>query len=120
MMINRVPIVLLFFLNLNNTLGWDGCDEDYAWRCGDTCINGWPGQEAKCKCGDEIITHRAQKWCCNDKPCEGRGEKATDGNFWHGEEDKEWRKIGAECSGTALKLDEPCNGTCNDHQEDHR
>ena len=39
MMISRALIVLLFFLNLNNTLAWDGCDYDRAWRC---AFTRWP------------------------------------------------------------------------------
>ena len=116
MMISRALIVLLFFLNLNNTLAWDECQFNDAWRCGDTCIDGGYYAEAFCKCGGEIFNHTAQMWCCNDKPCEGRGEKW--GNAWYGEEDEEGRRIGAECNGMALKLDEPCNQQCNDHQED--
>ena len=47
------------------------------------------------------------------------GEKTSDkANFWRGEEDKEGRMIGAECSGTALQLEEACNGTCNNHEKD--
>ena len=114
MMISRALIVLLFFLNLNNTLAWDGCWA-FAWRCGDTCI--W--YRTDCKCGGEIFNHTAQMWCCNDKPCEGRGEKSGYTNAWCGEKDKEGRRIGAECNGTALKLDEPCDEKCNDHEEDH-
>ena len=119
MMISRALNVLLFFLNLNHTLAWDGCAAR-VWRCGDTCIDGWPGDETVCKCGGEIFNHTAQMWCCNDKPCEGRGEKGKYGNYWNGERDEEGRMIGAECNGTALKLDEPCNETCNDHEEDPR
>ena len=48
-MISKVLIVLLFFLNLNNTLAWDGCAYD-ALRRGDTFIKGRRGQEAECKC----------------------------------------------------------------------
>ena len=111
MMISRALIVLLFFLNLNNTLAWDGCELDAAWRCGDTCIY----YKAECKCGGEIFNKTAQMWCCNDKPCEGRGGKSSSTGEWSGEEDKEGRRIGAECNGTALKLDEPCNGQCNNY-----
>ena len=67
MMISRALIVLLFFLNVNNTLAWDGCDFLLAWRCGDTSID----RTAECNCGKEIFNHTAQMWCCNDKPCEG-------------------------------------------------
>ena len=83
MVISRALIVLLFFLNLNHTLAWDGCHGS-AWRCGDTCIYGgyYPGEEALCMCGEEIFNHTAQMWCCNDKPCEGRGEKDTKRNYW--------------------------------------
>ena len=119
MMIKRVLIVLLFFFNLNNTFAWDGCKKHNAWRCGDTCISTlWT---TLCKCGGETFNHTAQKWCCNDKPCVGRGEKGLkswDKNTWLGEEDKEGRLIGAECNGTALKLDEPCDEECNNHEED--
>ena len=118
MVISRALFVLLFFLNFNSTLAWDGCPTYKAWRCGDTCIYGGSGGKADCKCGGEIFNHTAQMWCCNDKPCEGRGEKDSRSNTWFGEEDKEGRRIGAECNGTALKLDEPCNEKCNDHEED--
>ena len=114
MIISRALIVLLFFLN--NTLARDGCEWMSAWRCGDTCINADSGRQAECKCGGEIFNLTAEMWCCNDKPCEGRGEKPWD--TWLGEEDKEGRLIGAECSGTALKLDEACKEKCNDHEED--
>ena len=83
MMISRALIVLLFFLNLNNTLAWDGCENGEAWRCGDKCIAGW--NEAECKCGGEIFNHTAQMWCCNDKPCEGKGRKHWSYNYWLGE-----------------------------------
>jgi len=117
-MISRALFVLLFFLNLNNTLAWDGCEWDGAWRCGDTCIYAGSNHEkTECKCGGEIFNHSAQMWCCNDKPCEGRGEKGR-WNTWFGEEDNEGRRIGAECNGTALKLEEPCNEKCNDYEED--
>ena len=119
-MISREMIVLLFFLNLNNTLAWDGC-RAFAWRCGDMCINGvsfYGDEAAECKCGGEIFNHTAQMWCCNDKPCVGRGKKDIEDNLWYGEEDEEGRRIGAECNGTALKLEEPCNEKCNDHEED--
>ena len=67
MMISRALIVLLFFLNLNNTLAWDGCWYN-AWRCGDTCIYAGDSREkALCKCGEEIFNHTAQMWCCNDE-----------------------------------------------------
>lgn len=115
-MISRTLIVLLFFLNLNNTLAWDGCARK-SWICGDTCIDGDYGEGAECKCGGEIFNHTAQMWCCNNKPCEGRGKKNRY-NTWLGEKDKKGRRIGAECNGTALKLEKPCNGKCNDHQED--
>ena len=129
MMISRALIVLLFFLNLNNTLAWDGCEHQWAWRCGDTCIDGGYYGDAECKCGEEIFNQTAKMWCCNDKPCEGRGgnsflddydgdEDYDEYDYWQGEEDKEGRRIGAECNGTALKLDEPCNEKCNDHEED--
>ena len=96
MMINKTLAVLLFFLNLNITLAWDGCVLYSAWRCGDTCISGgYPGREAECKCGGEIFNVTAQMWCCNDKPCEGRGEKDEYSNTWRGEEDEEGRLIGA-------------------------
>ena len=73
-----------------------------AWRCGDTCINGVTGRlgftgygyETECKCGVEIFNHTAQMWCCNDKPCEGRGEKDYY-NYWLGEEGEGGMKIGA-------------------------
>ena len=117
MMISRTLIVLLFFLNLNNTRAWDGCGNYVAWRCGDTCINGYTEYEALCKCGGEIFNKTAQMWCCNDKPCEGRGGNSKY-NTWYGEKDKEGRLIGAECNGTALKLEEPCNEKCNDHEKD--
>ena len=121
MMIGRALIALLFFLNLNNTLAWDGCEYGTAWRCGDTCINGESWKMAECKCGGEIFNHTAQMWCCNDKPCEGRGENHWWYNYWLGEEDKEGRNIGSECIGTVLKLVESCNEKCNDHEEDpHR
>ena len=112
-MISRALIVLLFVLNLNNTLAWDGCEySGGAWRCGDRCIRGDVGAEV-CKCGGEIFNVSAKMWCCNDNPCDGRGE-----NTWYGEEDKEGRRIGAECNGTALKLEEPCNERCNNHEKD--
>ena len=60
-------------------------------------------------------------WCCNNKPCTGRGwkRKEEDGSdTWYGEQDKEGRNIGAECSGTPLKLTESCNETCNGDPED--
>ena len=113
-MISRALIVLLFFLNLNNTLAWDGCDYFYAWRCGDTCID----YRAECNCGGEIFNHTAQMWCCNNKPCLGRGVRTSSVNSWFGEKDRDGRLKGAECSGTALKLEEPCYQKCNDYGED--
>ena len=116
MMISRALIVLLLFLNLNNTLAWDGCEWPLAFRCGDTCIIGVTGVtrggETECKCGGEIFNKSAQMWCCNDKPCEGRGQEDGLYNYWFGEKDKEGRMIGAECNGKALKLEEPCNEEC--------
>ena len=38
-------------------------------------------------------------------------------NFWSGEEDKEGRRIGAECNGTTLKLEQPCDEKFNDQWE---
>ena len=120
MMITRVLIVLLFFLNLNKTLAWDGCELGLGFRCGDICVfgdNRWT-DEADCKCGDVIFKHTAAMWCCNDKPCVGRGRKDSR-NTWMGILNfTEGTRIGAECSGTVMKLDEPCNQKCNDHGED--
>ena len=131
MVISRALIVLPFLLNLNKTLAWDGCGGggNLAWRCGDTCISGHHGAETECKCGAEVFNHTAQKWCCNDKPCVGRGANQVLDDFvvyqdydhydyWLGEYDQEGRRIGAECNGTALNLDESCNEKCNDHEED--
>ena len=110
--------VLFSILLLGISLAWDGCELSSAWRCGDTCISAYPtGQEAECNCGGETFNHTAQKWCCNNKPCVGRGGKSTY-NTWFGEKDRDGRLIGAECRGTALKLEEPCNQKCNDYGED--
>ena len=110
--------VLFSILLLGISLAWDGCELSSAWRCGDTCISAYPtGQEAECKCGGETFNHTAQKWCCNNKPCVGRGGKSTY-NTWFGEKDRDGRLIGAECSGIALKLEEACNQKCNDYGED--
>ena len=117
MMISRALAGLLFFLNLNSTLAWDGCDYDTAWRCGDKCINGWPGLEAECRCGGVTFNHTAQMWCCNDVPCSGR-RKSSHSDTWLGEKDEEGRLIGAECSGTPIKLTESCNETCNGDVKD--
>ena len=87
--------------------------------CGDTCIGSW---KTECMCGGEIFNATALMWCCNEKPCVPRGEKKfnkqTNSSYWAGEEDKGGRTIGAECNGTALKLEEPCNQKCNDYKED--
>ena len=78
------------------------------------------GRRTECKCGNTTFNNRDEMWCCNNASCSGRGEFETsdNANFWRGEEDKEGRMIGAECSGAALKLEQSCNGTCNDHEQD--
>ena len=109
MMISRALSVLLFFLNLNNTLAWDGCESAFAWRCGDKCIHGSLSneQETMCKCGGVLFNKAALMWCCNNEPCDGKGTKRKD-NTWLGERDNEGKVIGAECSGTPLKLTQSC------------
>ena len=122
-MASRASSILLLFLILDKSLAWDGCNFQ-AWRCGDTCIHGGGhvlgGRRTECKCGNTTFNNRDEMWCCNNASCSGRGEFETsdNANFWRGEEDKEGRMIGAECSGTALKLEQSCNGTCNDHEQD--
>ena len=107
----RTSGVLLLIL-LGNTLAWDGCQSRFDWRCGDTCID----QNTECNCGGTIFNHRAEMWCCQDSPCNGKGEFKYDS--WFGEEDEEGRVIGAVCTGTALNLTQACNRTCNYHEED--
>ena len=111
-------MVLLFFTHFHGTLAWDGCPWGGAWRCGDKCILVRHGREAECKCGGEIFNHTAQMWCCHDTPCTGKGYNSS--NTWYGENDKndkERRLIGAECNGTALKLEQACNQTCNKYED---
>ena len=114
MMISRALNVLIFFLNLNNTFAWDGCESAFAWRCGDKCIHGGLSneQETMRKCGGVLFNKAALMWYCNNEPCDGKGTKRKD-NTWLGERDNEGKVIGAECSGTPLKLTQPCNETCN-------
>ena len=114
-MTRKASWVLFFFLLLGISLAWDGCEFFSSWRCGDTCIH---SKMAECKCGGEIFNLTAQMWCCNNKPCLGRGVRTSSVNSWFGEKDRDGRRIGAECSGTALKLEEPCNQKCNDYGED--
>ena len=79
MMMSRVLRVQLFFLILGNTFAGDGCAHEYAWKCGDACINGLMVDGlilgAECKCGDKIFGHKDQKLCCHNSTCTGKGEK---------------------------------------------
>ena len=111
----RVSRIILFFIHLHKTLAWDGCAQGHAWRCGDKCILVISGSEAECKCGGDIFNHTAHMWCCNDTPCRGRGHMVED--TWLGQNNKERRLIGAECNGTALKLEQACNQTCNKYED---
>ena len=115
MMKRIVEVFLLFSIILSMALAWDGCGH-MAWRCGDTCID----QDTECKCDAQIFNYTAQRWCCQKSPCAGRGYKDRD-NVWHGEKvgkGKIWRRIGAECNGSALSLTQPCNHTCNFYEDD--
>lgn len=110
----RASSVLLLLL-LGNTLAWDGCDYANGWRCGDTCID---GDLTECNCGGTIFNKEAGMWCCHDSPCTGKGRFNDYYKFWTGDEDEEGRTIGADCTGTALNLTQPCNQTCNYYEED--
>ena len=95
------PLLLLI---LSNTLAWDGCGPRQ-WRCGNMCMP----QYAYCNCGGTNFNFTAPMWCCQDSPCTARrnsGFKLRE------------RKIGADCTGTALNLTQPCNQTCNYYEKD--
>ena len=113
---SRVLSVQLFFLILGNSFASDGCTNKWAWRCGDTCIEGF--LDAKCKCGDKIFGVDEQMWCCNNSTCTGKGYEDED-NYWPGEWEGDY-KIGAECSGRALNLTEACDQKCNFYEEDEK
>ena len=103
--------ILLFLPLLTNSLAMDGCAH-HAWRCGDVCVDG----SAACKCGEATFSAGDHMWCCEDKPCTGKGELDWLGYYWG-----EWQgysKIGAHCNGRALNLTEPCRGGCNFYKED--
>ena len=115
-MMSRILLIHLLFFHPHGTLAWDGCTQGHAWRCGDKCILVISGSEAECKCGGEIFNHTSHMWCCHDTPCRGRGPLVE--GTWYGQNNKERRLVGAECNGTALRLEQACNQTCNKYEDD--
>ena len=102
--------IFLILLILDNTLAWDGC-HFYSWRCGDTCIY----KDTKCSCGGKIFKKEDGKWCCQDSPCTGKGEDYYED---YDEDYVESWSGGADCTGTALNLTQPCNERCNYYKDD--
>ena len=107
------PSSFLLLLILEKTFAYDGCESRYSWKCGDICI----GRDASCQCGGEVFKMEDGKWCCQDSNCTGKGDFDEDNIYW-GESDEEGRRIGADCTGTALNLTQACNQTCNYYEED--
>ena len=101
----------LFLLILGISSAWDGCTTKHNWRCGNTCI----ARNFECKCGDAIFRKEEQKWCCHNS-CIAKGRWSSIGT-WVGEKEGD-KVIGAQCSGKALNLSEPCNQRCNYYEGD--
>ena len=95
----------LILLILDNTLAWDGCENFFSWRCGDTCIL----KSTDCQCGGESFKLEDGKWCCQETNCTGKGDFSEKYKYYRG---------GADCTGTALNLTQACNETCNYYEED--
>ena len=101
--------LLLLFL-LHNNQADDGCPSGLQlWRCGDVCTDVEPGsRKFDCTCSDTTFGPDDGMWCCA-KNC-----STTD------DEDKRFISwSNAVCpDGVALRLDQSCNNTCNQHLSD--
>ena len=111
-MYSKISLVWILSVLIGIAFSWDGCEYNGAWRCGNLCIN-W---DSECKCGDSIFNQGEQMWCCQNDMCTGNNWSKKY-NSWMGEFE-EGRKIGANCSGKALKLSQACNNTCNFYEHD--
>ena len=75
--------------------------------------NAHQGQSAPASSHVLYWMNKSASDACRGDPSRGQWQL---GNC--GKKDKEGRIIGAECSGTALKLEEPCFEMCNDLRDD--
>ena len=111
--------LLLFLYFPYKSQGDDGCGA-VEWRCGDLCIS----NKDPCLCGNQMISHNEEKWCCATNCSLGRGPGGTCALWMPGFEEgdapwncAEWAP--ASCSsGLLLDLEEACQKTCNEHPQD--
>ena len=107
-----LPLCLTILLLLHSNQADDGCKSNLTqlWRCGDVCTNNdeTPSGQRDCTCGDTKFGPNDGMWCCA-KNC-----STTD------DEDKRFISwSNAVCpDGVALRLDQSCNNTCNQHLSD--